>query len=126
MRIGAVVGTIMLMMQAAGASAQELCNIACHADRKPFAGCTPSSLERPVANQIGIVGKVVWLGDGANCMGRAAVEVEKASAEGVPTHLRVDYDPCERWGAHVGKVVDFYVWQKVLPGGAYSHAPCPG
>jgi hypothetical protein len=125
MRIG-VAATIMFMMQAAGASAQELCNIACSADRKPFAGCRPSSLERPVANQIGIVGKVLALSMSTGCMGRAAVEVVKASADGVPTHLSVDYDPCERWGAHDGKIVDFYVWQKVLPGGAYSHAPCPG
>ena len=125
MRI-AVVGSIMMMMQASGALAQEPCNIACSADRMPFAGCKPSSLEQPLENRIGIVGKVLGLGMGRGCMGRASIEVVKASVADVPSHLSVDYDPCERWGAHDGKVVDFYICQKALPSGAFSHAPCPG
>ena len=125
MRIAAV-GTIMLMTLASGALAQEPCNIACSADRRPFAGCKPSSLERPVENRIGVVGKVLGLSMSTGCMGRASVEVIKTSADGVPSHIAVDYDPCERWGAHDSNVVDFYIWQRALPSGAYSHAPCPG
>jgi hypothetical protein len=121
----AIVGTMMLLTQASGAFAQAPCNIACTDDHKPFAGCKPSSLERPVENRIGIVGKVLGLGMSSSCMGRASIEVVKASVDGLPAHLSVEYHPCERWGAHDGKVVDFYVWQNVRPGAAYSHAPCP-
>ncbi len=124
MRIAAV-GSVMLMMQASAALAE--CNVACSADRVPFAGCKPSSLEQPVKDRIGVVGKVMQIGLSTSCMGRAQVEVIKTSADGVPPHINVDYDPCERWGAHDGKVVDFYIWQRANPDtGVYSHAPCPG
>ena len=124
MRI-AIAGSIVLMMQATGALAQ--CNIACSADRAPFAGCKPSSLEHPLANRIGVVGRVTSIGsDARSCMGVASVEITKASAEGMPARINVEYDPCERWGAHDGKIVDFYVWQRARPDGAYAHAPCPG
>ena len=121
----AITGTIMLIMQASGALAQ--CNIACEPDRVPFAGCKPSSLERSIENRIGVVGRVTHIGsDSRSCMGVASVEIVKASADSMPARIEVEYDPCERWGAHVDKIVDFYVWQRARPSGAYSHAPCPG
>src|SRR5687768_3129147 len=121
-----IMGMIVLVLQAAGALAQEPCNVACSADRAPFKGCQPSSLENPLKDRIGVVGRVRHLSLSPGCMGRASVEVMKASADGMPSQISVDYDPCERWGAHDGKVVDFYIWQRVLPSGAYSHAPCQG
>jgi hypothetical protein len=125
MRIAAV-GLIMLTMQTSGAFAQALCNIDCPADRKPFASCKPSSLDRPLADRIGIVGRIVDLTSGPNCMGLATVEVAKASAKGIPSQIRIEYDPCERWGQASSGTIDFYVWQRTRPGGAYSNAPCPG
>jgi hypothetical protein len=124
MRIAAVT-LIILTLQATPALAQ--CNIACAPDRAPFAGCKPSSLERPLENRIGVVGRVTYIGsDSRNCMGIASVEIVKTSTDGLPSRIDVEYDPCERWGAHVDKIVDFYVWQRARPTGAYTHAPCPG
>jgi len=125
MRIAAV-ALIISTMQASGALAQALCNIDCPSDRKLFASCRPSSLDRSLPDRIGIVGKIVGLTDGSNCMGLATVEVAKASAKGIPSRINIEYDPCERWGQASSDVVDFYIWQRTRPGGAYSNAPCPG
>ena len=124
MRI-AVVGTVMSIMQASGAFAQDPCSIGCSADRVPFAGCQPSALEQARPAHIGIIGKASILTLGPNCMGRVSIEVLKSS-EDVPPRIQVEYDPCERWGSHEGKVVDFYVWKNRRSGSeVYSHAPCP-
>jgi hypothetical protein len=124
----ALVGTMMLLLQSPEALAQGcIGTISCSPEPRRFAGCSPSSLEQPQSGRIGIVGRARILDLAANCRGRVAIEVIKSSEEVAP-QIVVEYDPCERWGAHEDKIVDFYVWQnaRIRTGSQlYEHAPCP-